>query len=63
MAARHEGGCYEKNTLEHFLVCKGLSNDDVGVARDIVFEEIRPGSGLKTGDFVNNKEKLGGGLP
>ena len=28
----------------------------VGVARGTVFEEIRPGAGFKTGDFV--KEKL-----
>ena len=41
-----------------FLVCKGLSNDDVGVARGTIFQEIRPGAGFKTGDFV--KEKLGG---
>ena len=40
------------------LVRKGLTNDDVGVARDIECREIRPGIGSKTGDFV--KEKLGG---
>ena len=34
-----------------------LSNDDVGVARGTVSQEIRWGAGLKTGDFV--KEKLG----
>ena len=58
VAARYDEGCYEKNILKHFLVCKGLSNDDVGVARGIVFQEIRPGAGCKTGDFV--KEKLEG---
>ena len=42
----------------HFLVCKGLSNDDVGVARGTVFQEIRPIAGFKTGGFA--KEKLGG---
>ena len=42
-----------------FLVCKGPSNDDVGVARGIVFQEIRPGAGFKTSDFV--EEKLGVG--
>ena len=42
----------------YFLVCEGLSNDDVGEARGTVFEEMRPGVGLKTGDFV--KEKLEG---
>ena len=38
---------------------KILSNDDVGVARGAVYQEIRPPeAGFKTGDFV--KEKLGG---
>ena len=40
------------------FVCGGLSNDDVRVVRGTVFQEIRPGAGFKTGDFV--KEKLGG---
>ena len=42
------------------LVAKeGPSSDDLGVgARGTVFQEIRPGAGVKTGDFV--KEKLGG---
>ena len=48
----------KRNILKHVLVCEGLSNDDVGVARGIVFQEIRPGAGFKTGDF--GKEKLGG---
>ena len=39
-------------------MCKGLSNDAVGVSRDTVFEEVRPGAGFETGDFV--KERLGG---
>ena len=42
-----------------YFACKGPSNDDAGVSRDTVFQEIRPGVGFKTGDFV--KEKLGGG--
>ena len=58
MAARHEEGCYEKSILKQFHVCKGLSNDDVGAARGTIFQEIRPGAGFKTGDFV--KEMLGG---
>ena len=29
-----------------------------GLARGTVFQEVRPGAGFKTGDFV--KEKLGG---
>ena len=45
------------NTPE-YLVCGGLSNDDVRVVRGAVFQEIRPGAGFQTGDFV--KEKLGG---
>ena len=59
MAARQEEGRYETKLFEYLFVCKGLSNDDVGVARGTVFEEIRPGTGFKTGDFV--QEKLGGG--
>ena len=39
---------------------KGLTIDDIGVSRDTVFQEIRPGVGFETADFV--KEKLGGGL-
>ena len=31
----------------HFSFFKGPSNDDVGVARDTVFQEIRPGVGFK----------------
>ena len=42
----------------HFLVCKVLSIDDVGVSRDTVFQEIGPGVRFETGDSV--KEKLGG---
>ena len=59
MAARHEEWCYEENILICFLGCNGLSNDDIEVERGTVFREIRPGTGFKTGDFV--EEKLGGG--
>ena len=59
MAARHEEGRYEKNVFRYFFVRKGLSNDDVGVARGTVSQEIRPDTGFKTGDFV--EEKFGGG--
>ena len=48
----------KNNSLLFIIVCKGLSNGDVGVARYVVFQEIRPGAGLKTGHFV--KEKIGG---
>ena len=58
MAARHEEACYEKSICIYYLVCGGLSIDDVGVSRDTVLQEMRPGAGFKTGDFV--KEKLGG---
>ena len=49
-----------KNHISYifFRVCKGLSNDDVGVARDTVIQDIPLGAGFKTGDFA--KEKLGG---
>ena len=50
-----------KKVFIHFLVCKGLTIDDVGVSRDTVPQEIGPGAGFETGDFV--KEKLGEGLP
>ena len=42
----------------YFLVSRALSIDDVGVSRDTVFEEIRPGAGFETGDF--DKERLRG---
>ena len=51
-------GSVERKVSIYFLVCKGLSNDGVGVARGTVFQEARPGAGFTTGDFV--KEKLGG---
>ena len=44
----------EKITVKIFFK---ISNDDVGVARGTVCQEIRPGAGFKTGDFV--EEKLG----
>ena len=36
---------------------KGLSDDDVGVARGIVFQEVRPAAGFKIGECV--EETLG----
>ena len=39
---------------------KGLSNDDVGVARGTVFKEIWPWAGYNTSDFVQEKLE---GLP
>ena len=49
---------FEKYIFTCFLLSKGLLNDDVGVARGTVFQEIRPGAGFKTSDSV--QEKLGG---
>ena len=48
----------ESKVSIYFLVCKGLSVDDVGVSRDTVFQEIRPGACFETAGFV--KEMLGG---
>ena len=58
MAARQEGGRYESQLFVYVLVCKGLSDDDVGVAWGTVSEEIRPAAGVKTSDLVI--EKIGG---
>ena len=51
---------FKKHLRTNIFLCakKGLSNDDVGVAGDAVFQEVPPGAGVKTGDFV--KEMLGG---
>ena len=52
----------KKNLFPHMILFAkgGLSNDDVGVARDTVFQKIdtRSGAGVKTSDF--HEEKLGG---
>ena len=58
MAARREEGCHEKHTFTHIVACKGLSNKGVGMARGAIIEEIRPGAGFETCDFV--QEKLDG---
>ena len=56
--------CVKTKLFIYFVVCKGLlllllSNDDVGGGtRGTLFQEIRPGAGFETGDFV--KEMLGG---
>ena len=61
MAARHQKGYDEKTSSCILLFAKnGLSNDDVGVSRATVLQEIRPGAGFKTGDFVEEKLR---GLP
>ena len=38
MATLHDEGCHEKSILANVLVCKGLSNDDVGAERGAVFQ-------------------------
>ena len=43
----------------YFLVCRGVSIDGVGVSRDTVFQEIRPGAGFETGDFDKDKSRGG----
>ena len=58
MATRHEERCYEKSISVYLLVCKGQSNDDVGVASGTLFQELRPDAGFEAGDFV--KEELRG---
>ena len=47
-----------KKVTMYFLICKAPSNDDAGVARSTVFQETRPGAGLKAGDFA--RKMLGG---
>ena len=58
MVDRHEEGCYQQKVSIYFIVCKGLSNYDVRVSQNNIFQEIRPGAGFKTGVCV--KEKFGG---
>ena len=58
VAARYEETCYKQDTFTYFLVCKGLSINDVGVARGTVFQEVRVWAGFKTDEF--GEEKLGG---
>ena len=59
-AARQEEGRYETQLFVYFLACKGLSNDDVGVARGTVFQEVRPGAGFKK-PAISLKKSWGGG--
>ena len=48
----------KKIPSKYVFVCSGRSNDGVGVARGTAFQEIRPGAGFKTSNFV--KQTLGG---
>ena len=54
MAVRHKEGYHEKIIITCFFLCKGPSNDDVGVAGGTVLQEIRSGAGFKTSDFVTD---------
>ena len=54
ISARQEEGRYETQLFVYVLVCKGLSNDDVGVP---CLRRCGREQGFKTGDFV--KENLG----
>ena len=61
MTARYkEGYTIERKVSIYFLVCKGLTIDDVGegVEEHRISGKIRPGAGFETADFV--KETLGG---
>ena len=42
----------KKNIATYFIDYKALSSDDIGMARNTVFQEIRPGAGIKTGELV-----------
>ena len=55
VTVRHDEVCYKENISKIFLVCKGLSHHDVRVARCTLFQDVRPGAGLKTGDLVKHK--------
>ena len=48
----------KKNSNTFFCFFKGLSNDDVGVARGTAFQKLRPGAGagFETGDFVKKSQ-------
>ena len=42
----------KKKVSTNFLVCEGLPISDVGVTWGTVFQEVRPGAGFITRDFV-----------
>ena len=48
----------KKSSSQNVFFAKGLLNDDGRAGRGTVFQEVRPGADLKTGDFV---EKSWGG--
>ena len=44
--------------LPYIIICRGLSNDGVGGARDSIFQQLRPAAEFYTGDLV--QETLAG---
>ena len=64
MTAQHEEGCCDENASMHFLACKGLPNDDVGVDKGHGSSGGTAGdAGSKPAISSNNFYKVGGGLP
>ena len=62
MAARHEEGCYEDIPSHIFLFANNYRTMTSGGQGDTPYfiQEIRPGAGFNTGDFVEEKLE---GLP
>ena len=52
----------EQSSCISLLLQRGLSNADVGAASGTVLQEIRPGAGFKTGDFVKEELDQGYGI-
>ena len=46
---------YRQQSIIYFLVCEGLSIDDVGLSTDTAFQEVLRGAGFETSDFVLEK--------
>ena len=57
--ARHKEGYIWNQSIQCFLVCKGLSIDNVGVSRNTAFREIRQGTGFETGVFREIRQGAG----
>ena len=55
MAARHYEVCCENIVFLYFLAWRGLSKEDVQVVRVTEFQEIRPGAGFISSNFVIDK--------
>ena len=59
VAARHEERCFAKSIFVYFLFGKGLSNDDVGVARGAIFQEKSYGGKLVSKPAISLKKCCG----